>query len=225
MDLYNDLISFQDLKYKEFNCSLIPSRPKSYFIGVRIPILRKFSKEFIKDDRKDEFLNSIPHQYYEENMIHRYLIESIKDYNTFIIEINKLLPNLESWAETDGFRNKSIEKNLDIFLIQIKEWLKSSHPYTVRFSIDMLQSYYLKEKFDISHLKLVGEINDQDHYYIKMMQAWYYATAMIDHFDEVINYLLTSNINDWTYNKALQKAIESFRISDEQKIYLKSIKK
>ncbi|MBP9989280.1 MAG: DNA alkylation repair protein [Ruminococcus sp.] len=223
MDLIARLYELQDLKYRDFNSKLIPTVDKNKVIGVRTPDLRKLAKEFAKTDEAESFLNSLPHKYYEENNIHGFIIETIKDYDKCIYELNRFLPYVDNWATCDLISPKIFKKHTDELYEQIKIWISSDKTYTVRFGIEMLMSFYLDDLFDTKHFELVSSVCS-DEYYIKMMQAWYFATALAKHYDETLIFIESKKLDKWTHNKSIQKAVESYRITDEQKKYLKSLK-
>lgn len=215
------LFDHQDEKYRAFHSKLIPNVDKSRIIGVRIPHLRKYSKS-ISDEEKNIFFDELPHFYYEENNIHAFLIENIKDYDRVIFELERFLPFVDNWATCDSMRPRVLGKYPEKTLEKALEWIESELEYTVRFGIEVLMIYFLGNNFDKDIIKKVALI-DRKEYYIKMMCSWFFATAMIDHFDEVINYF--DIIDQQTKYKTISKALESFRISDEKKIYLKNYKK
>lgn len=218
------LFELQDLKYRDFNSKLIPTVEPDLIIGVRTPVLRKFAKEFSKDSRCDGFLKSLPHKYYEENNLHAFLIEQINDYDLCIAELERFLPYVDNWATCDMMRPKVFKKNTDHLLQKIKSWIKSDKTYTIRFGIEMLMTFYLDERFSPEYPEIVLSVKS-DEYYLKMMIAWYFATALSKHYDEILP-IITRGLPDvWTHNKAIQKAIESYRITDEQKKYLRTLKK
>ena len=221
--IQNRLFELQDLKYREFNSKLIPNVNPETIIGVRTPALRKMAKEISKTEDFKEFLNILPHKYYEENNLHGILIENIKDYDTVIDLLDNFLPFIDNWATCDMITPKIFKKNLDKLYEKINVWLKSEHTYTVRFGIKMLMSFYLDDNFKPEILELVsGVISDE--YYINMMIAWYFATAIAKQYDATIPYIEKKRLSKWTHNKTIQKAIESFRINDETKVYLRTLK-
>lgn len=221
--IQNRLFELQDLKYREFNSKLIPNVNPETIIGVRTPALRKMAKEISKTEDFKEFLNILPHKYYEENNLHGILIENIKDYDTVIDLLDNFLPFIDNWATCDMITPKIFKKNLDKLYEKINVWLKSEHTYTVRFGIKMLMSFYLDDNFKPEILELVsGVISDE--YYINMMIAWYFATALAKQYDATIPYIEKKRLSKWTHNKTIQKAIESFRINDETKVYLRTLK-
>ena len=221
--LINRLFEIQDLKYRDFSHSLMPTVDKEKVIGVRAPALRKLAKELSKDERSKNFMSSLPHVYYEENNLHAFLIEQIKDFDTAISEIDRFLPYVDNWATCDCMSPKAFKKDLDRLLTKIDQWLSSSHTYTVRYGICTLMRYYLDSRFSPDFLKKVAEIRS-DEYYVKMMIAWYFATALAKQYDATLPYIYEKKLDKWTHNKAIQKAIESYRVTDEHKAYLKTLK-
>ncbi|MBQ2420765.1 MAG: DNA alkylation repair protein [Clostridia bacterium] len=221
--LINRLFEIQDLKYRDFSHSLMPTVDKEKVIGVRAPALRKLAKELSKDERSKNFMSSLPHVYYEENNLHAFLIEQIKDFDTAISEIDRFLPYVDNWATCDCMSPKAFKKDLDRLLTKIDQWLSSSHTYTVRYGICTLMRYYLDSRFSPDFLKKVAEIRS-DEYYVKMMIAWYFATALAKQYDATLPYISEKKLDKWTHNKAIQKAIESYRVTDEHKAYLKTLK-
>lgn len=219
----NRLFELQDLKYRDFHSRLMPTVEKELIIGVRTPDLRKLSKEISKTEHGAEFLRILPHKYYEENNLHAFLIEDIKDYNSCIAELNRFLPFVDNWATCDMMRPKIFKKHLSELLEQIKIWIKSDDTYTVRFGVEMLMCYYLDDAFSTEYPEWVSQIHS-DEYYIKMMMAWYFATALAKQYDAVIPYIENNRLDADTHNKTIRKAIESFRITPEQKAYLRTLR-
>lgn len=222
--ILNRLFEMQDLKYRDFHSRLMPTVEKSKIIGVRTPDLRKFAKEISNSPLADGFIGNLPHEYYEENNLHAFLIEKITDYDKCIEEINRFLPFVDNWATCDMMRPKIFKKHLPELLGEIRKWLKSNDTYTVRFGIECLMCYYLDENFSPEYPRIISEIRS-DEYYIKMMQAWYFATALAKRYDEIIPYIEQNRLDSDTHNKTIQKAVESYRITDEQKLYLKTLKR
>lgn len=218
------LINMKDNNYKNFTSKLIPNINPNNIIGIRTPQLRLLAKELKNDKDIDIFLSILPHKYLEENSLHAYLLEQIKDYDKCIVEVNKLLPYIDNWATCDTLRPKCFKKNTNKLINEIKQWIKSDHTYTVRFAVGMLMSYYLDEHFKQDYLNMVAAVKS-DEYYVKMMIAWYFATALTKHYDSAIKFLVNNKLEKWTHNKTIQKAVESFRITKEQKEYLKSLKR
>lgn len=214
----------QDLKYRDFHSRLMPTVSKELIIGVRTPELRKFAKEISKTPHAGKFMKLLPHKYYEENNLHAFLIESIKDYDACIDELNRFLPYVDNWATCDMMRPKIFKNHLTELLGQIKIWLKSDETYTVRFAIEILMCFYLDENFSIVFPETVAEIRS-DEYYLKMMKAWYFATALAKQYDAVIPFLENNRLDADTHNKTIRKAIESNRITDDKKKYLRTLKR
>ena len=223
MKITDKLFELKDDKYADFSSKLTPNIDRISIIGVRVPDVRKLAKEYIKDEESKVFLNSLPHKYFDENMLHGLLISEIKDYEECIIKIEKFLPFVDNWAVCDIMSPKIFSKNTDKLIDKIKEWLKSNKVYTCRFGIGMLLKYYLDDNFKSEYLKLVSNIKSEE-YYINMMKSWFFATSLCKQWDDTIKYLEENKLDKWVHNKTIQKAIESYRITNEQKEYLKSLK-
>ncbi len=224
MDIQKKLLSMADEEYKKFNSKLIPTVPDELIIGIRTPILRQFAKDIAKTPEAEAFLDSLPHKYYEENNLHMFLIEQIKDFNKALYETEKFLPYIDNWASCDSRLNPVFKKNALKLLPKINEWLKSEHTYTVRYAIGLLMRLFLDEEYDMKYPGMVAQIRS-DEYYINMMIAWYFATALAKQYESVIPYITEHRLDKWTHNKAIQKAIESYRIDDETKQYLRGLKR
>lgn len=224
MNIREELFALQDLKYKDFQGKLMPTVDLDTIIGVRTPALRALVKEFFKTEEAAEFLNELPHQYYEENNAHAFLIEKIKDYDTCIVELERFLPYINNWATCDCMTPKVLKKHLPELLEKIQEWMTSNHTYTVRYGIGLLMRFYLDEAFEEKYLEMVANVRSEE-YYINMMIAWYFATALAKQYNATLPYIENQKMDVWTHNKAIQKAVESYRITPEQKIYLKTLKR
>lgn len=222
--IIKELYMFQDKKYLDFQSKLTPNIEKEKFIGVRVPILRKFAKEYVKDKNIDIFLNDLPHKYYDENMLHALIISEIKDYETCIAKVEKFLPYVDNWAVCDIMSPKVFKNNKDKLINNVLKWVKSNNTYTCRFGIEMIMTYYLDENFKSNYLEMVSKIKT-DEYYIKMVIAWFFATALAKKWNETISYLEENKLNIWIHNKTIQKARESYRITEKQKEYLKKLKR
>lgn len=223
MNVINELQSLQDVKYRDFQSKLIPTIDKSTIIGVRMPDLRKLAKKF--DEKQAQiFMQDLPHTYYEENMLHSILISNMKNYDDCIDNLERFLPFVDNWAVSDCISPKIFTKNTDKLIEKIKLWAKSPHAYTVRVAICLLMKYFLDEKFKVEYLNVATQIKSEE-YYVNMMVAWFFATALAKQWDDVIFVLEDNLLDEWTHNKTIQKARESFRITPEQKQYLKSLKK
>ena len=219
-----ELFSLQDLKYKEFHQKLMPTVNPDKVIGIRTPVLRKFAKEFSKREEAEGFLKNLPHKYYEEDNLHAFLLEEIKDYEKLIEELNKFLPFVDNWATCDMMRPKILKNHKTELLEDIKRWLNSKDIYTIRFAVNCLMLYYLEEDFKPEYLQWVKNIESQE-YYINMVRAWYFATALAKQYDETVKILENNALDKWTHNKTIQKANESYRITKEQKEYLRTLKR
>lgn len=217
------LFELQDLKYKEFQCKLMPTINPETVIGVRTPDLRKLAKEYSKTSEASDFLKILPHRYYEENNLHGFLIETITDFDAAVALVDAFLPYIDNWATCDLMSPKVFKKHLPELYEKIKVWLESDQTYTVRFGIEMLMSFFLYHNFKPDMLELVVDIRS-DEYYVNMMIAWYFATALAKQYDAALPYIREQRLEKWTHNKAIQKAIESYRISDESKAYLRTLK-
>ena len=222
-EIRNELFKMQDIAYRDFNSKLIPTVNKSLFIGVRTPELRKYAKQLAKREDIEEFLHSLPHKYFDENQLHAFIVSEIKDFKSCVDKVNEFLPYVDNWATCDQLSPKVFKKNHKELIAYIKEWLESDKVYTVRFGIGMLMEHFLDEDFDISYLETVSNIRS-DEYYVNMMIAWYFATALAKRYESVLPFIEKMSLDIWTHNKAIQKAVESLRISDEKKEYLKSLK-
>lgn len=218
------LFEMQDLKYRDFHARLMPTVSKNLIIGVRTPDLRKFAKEVSNTPYASEFIKILPHKYYEENNLHAFLIEQIKDYDVCISELNKFLPYVDNWATCDMMRPKIFKKHLPELSDQIKIWMASDATYTIRFGIEMLMCYYLDEHFSSEYPEAVAAVKSEE-YYVKMMAAWYFATALANQYDAVVPYLERNLLDADTQNKTIRKAVESYRITDERKVYLRTLKR
>lgn len=218
------LFELQDLKYRDFHSKLMPTVDKNFIIGVRTPALRKLAKEIKNSETAKEFLEILPHKYYEENNLHAFLIEEIREYDECIEELNRFLPFVDNWATCDMMRPKIFKKHLPELLTEIKKWLESDNTYAVRFGMECLMCYYLDDSFSPEYPEIISKIRS-DEYYIKMMQAWYFATALAKRYGEIVPYLENNRLDADTHNKTIRKVIESYRITDEQKSYLKTLKR
>lgn len=217
------LFELQDLKYRDFHAKLMPTVNKEKIIGVRTPALRVFAKKYGKTDEAKEYLQILPHQYYEENNLHGLLIEQIKDYDTCLEELERFLPYIDNWATCDMLAVKVVKNHLDTFIDEVYRWMESDHAYTIRFGISMLMSYYLEDAFQMEYPEKVAQIRSEE-YYVNMMRAWYFATALAKQYDKILPFIEKQKLDVWTHNKTIQKAIESYRITPEQKEYLRGLK-
>lgn len=217
------LFSMQDLGYRDFHSRLMPTVDKARVIGVRTPQLRKFAKEFAKTPEAAEFLRQLPHTYYEENNLHGFLIAGMKDFDECLAAMEEFLPYIDNWATCDLISPKVFQKHLPKLLLSIRRWIRSDRPYTVRFGIGMLMSFYLDEAFEPEYPELVASVRSEE-YYVNMMIAWYFATALAKQYEAALPYIEGRRLDLWCHNKAIQKSVESYRITPEQKDYLKTLK-
>lgn len=214
----------QDIGYKEFHSKLVPTMDKEQIIGVRTPQLRAFAKELGKMQEAELFLHQLPHQYYEENNLHGMLIMSVKNYEECVEKVKEFLPYVDNWATCDLLRPTVFKRHLPELIGEVKNWLQSDKTYTVRFGIGMLLSYYLDDAFAPEYLDWAAQIRSEE-YYVNMMTAWYFATALAKQYEKTLPYLKEQRLDVWTHNKTIQKAIESYRITPEQKEYLRGLKR
>ena len=220
MDIQKALFEMRDEKYRDFNAKLMPNIDKNTIIGVRVPQIRGLAKK-IKENTGD-FLEKLPHKYYEENNLHAFLIAEIADFDECIGKINDFLPYVDNWATCDSMKPKCFKKNKEKLLSEIEKWLKTEHEYTVRFAIGMLMTHFLDEDFDEKYLQKVSEIKS-DKYYINMMIAWYFQAALAKQWESAVKYIEKDRLSPWVRKKTVQKAKESYRITQKQKEYLKSL--
>lgn len=219
-EIQKHLFELQDIKYRDFHSRLMPDTDKETVIGIRVPVLRKYAKSIAGTELEDRFIDELPHQYYEENNLHMMLVTWIKDYDKCLSEVERFLPYIDNWATCDFPAPKCFENHKEELLPVIKRWIASGETYTIRYGIGMLMRLYLDADFDPEYVKLVAEVKS-DEYYVNMMIAWYMATALAKQWDAVIPYIEEHRMSDWVHRKTIQKAVESYRITDEQKRYLK----
>ena len=227
INIQQRLFELQDTEYKAFHAKLMPTVSLDVIIGVRTPALRKLAKELWRElpgDDVQSFLETLPHEYYEENNLHGFFIESIKDYEDCVRALDAFLPYVDNWATCDLMSPKVLGKYPAKLLEKVRLWLADSHPYTVRFAIGMLMRFYLDKEFDIAYPEMVAGVQSEE-YYVNMMRAWYFATALAKQYEAVLPYIEENRLDVWTHNKAIQKAVESLRITPEQKSYLKGLKR
>lgn len=208
-------------EYRDFSSNLMPTVDKNKVIGIRTPILRKYAKSL---ENYEGFLTELPHKYFEENNLHAFLIEREKDFDKCIQKLDAFLPYVDNWATCDSMKPKVLKKEPEKLLNHIKRWINSKDVYAIRYAINLLMSFYLDDNFDESYLTLVANVKSGE-YYINMMRAWYFATALAKRYNETVLYIKKQVLDMWTHNKTIQKAIESRRISIKQKQYLKTLKR
>lgn len=222
-EIQERLFELQDEKYRDFQVKLIPSVDPATVIGVRTPELRKLAKELAKRDDIDMFLDALPHDYFDENQLHAFILSGMKDYAGCMAGVCAFLPYVDNWATCDQMSPKAFSKNKDDLLVHIKDWLQSDKTYTIRFAAGMLMEHFLGDDFDAAYPELVAGISS-DEYYVNMMRAWYFATALAKQYESIIPFIEEKKLDSWTHNKAIQKSVESYRITPEQKAYLKTLK-
>ena len=213
----------QDIGYRELQIRTTPSVEASRIVGVRTPALRSLAKELGKREDVGEFLKILPHELFEEDQLHAFIISGYKDYGRAIDELERFLPYVDNWATCDQMSPKVFKKHRQELMEHIKKWIKSDKTYTVRFGVGMLMEHFLDEDFDVRYAEMVAELRS-DEYYVNMMIAWYFATALAKQYDEILPFIREERLAVWTHNKTIQKAIESYRITPEQKEYLKTLK-
>ena len=232
-EITQELVKLQDESYRAFQSKLIPGIPFDKVIGVRTPDLKRLAKNLVKKSKEDQkfslllqtFLSNLPHDYFDENQIHSFLICEEKNFENCLRQIEAFLPYIDNWATCDQLSPKVFKRleNTEALLPFINKWIKSGKTYTVRFAIGLLMQYFLDEKFKSEYMELVVSACS-DEYYVKMMVAWYFATALAKQYDAAVSILKEKRLEKWTHNKAIQKAIESYRITSEQKEYLRTLK-
>ena len=218
------LFSLQDKEYGALQARTIPSVDKERIIGVRTPALRSFAKELAKESDVDIFLASLPHKYFEEDQLHAFVVSLEKDFDKCIACVEAFLPFIDNWATCDQFSPIAFKKEPEKLLPYIDVWIKSDRTYTVRFAIGMLMQHFLDDRFDLKYADMVSAVHSEE-YYVNMMIAWYFATALAKQYEAILPYIEQKRLAEWTHNKAIQKAIESYRITPEQKGYLRTLKK
>ncbi len=219
----NDLFEMQDSGYRDFHAALMPTIEKDTIIGVRTPALRKYAKSFAKSSEAEVFLKDLPHRYYEENNLHGFMLCEMKDMERCVSELEAFLPYIDNWATCDMLRPKVFKKNPESLIPFVRKWLASGETYTMRYAIGMLLSYFLDEEFKPEYPELVASI-DSEEYYVQMMQAWYFATALAKQWDAVIPFIEQKRMSKWVHNKTIQKSVESYRITPSQKEYLRTFR-
>ena len=222
-NLYRELYDLQDLKYRDMQIKIIPGIEPESVIGVRTPQLRTLAKEILRSGDYKGFLDELPHRYFEENQLQAFLISGIKDVNECMEELEKFLPYVDNWATCDQMSPKIFKKHKEELFTHIQEWISSDKTYTVRFGVGMLMEHFLDDDYDIWYPRMVAGIRSKE-YYVNMMIAWYFATALAKQYESILPFIEEKKLDDWTHNKAIQKSVESRRITEEQKTYLKSLK-
>lgn len=224
MNIQKELFELQDISYGDFQAKLVPNIPRELLIGVRVPEARKLAKRLAKEPEASEFLKDLPHKYYDENILHALLISEMKDYDACIVAIDEYLPYIDNWAVCDILSPKIFKEHKTSLLEKIKEWSASDKTYTCRFGLEMLMSYFLDNDFKPDYLEITTSVHSEE-YYVRMMIAWFFATALAKQWDATIKYIENHRLDVWTHNKAIQKARESRRIAPKQNEYLKTLKR
>lgn len=223
MDVVDKLNKVKSEEYKEFQSKLVPNISKDTILGVKTPEMRDIAKEVFVSKDRDDFLSDLPHKYYEENLIHFFAISMIKDFEECAKRVEEFLPYVDCWPVSDQATPKTFKKNHQRLLPLIKKWISSEHVYTARFGLRMLMNEFLDNDFKEEYLEVAANKRGED-YYLKMMVAWYFATALAKQYDATIKYFEDHKLDDWVHKKAIQKAVESYRVTDEHKEYLKTLK-
>ena len=224
MNFTEELFALQDSSYGDFQAKLTPGIPREQFIGVRVPEVRKLAKKLAKEPGTASFLEDLPHKYYDENMLHALLLSEMKDYEACVAAVDRFLPYVDNWAVCDILSPKIFRRNKPALLKKIREWSASEKTYTCRFGIEMLMSHFLDDDFKPEYLEIPAAVRSEE-YYVRMMVAWFFATALAKQWDEAVKYVEEGRLDTWTHNKTIRKARESFRITPEQKEYLQSLKR
>ena len=224
MKIQKELFSLQDKKYMKFLSKLTPNVSEDTIIGVRIPEIRKLAKKLVKNDEYEDFLKELPHKYYDENLLHGAIISENKDFENCIELLNSFLPFVDNWAVCDTISPKIFKKHKKELIEKIKEWSQSDKTYTCRFGVEMLMTHFLDEDFKKEYLEMVANIHSEE-YYVKMVIAWFFATALAKQWDYAVIYLENNRLDVWVHNKTIQKARESLRILEDKKGYLKGLKR
>lgn len=223
MTVYEKLLKAKDDNYRDFQIRLVPNISVETIIGVRTPEIRRIAKEIYESEYKAEFLNVLPHKYYEENLLHFIILSMIRDFEECVRAVDAFLPYVDCWPVSDQASPRSFKKNHSKLLPYIRKWIASEHVYTARFGIRMLMNEFLEEDFREEYLDLVASKKGDD-YYLKMMGAWFFATALAKRYEESVRYFEDKKLDEWVHRKAIQKAVESYRVTDEHKEYLKSLR-
>ena len=224
MEIQKELFSLQDKKYMKFLSKLTPNVSEDTIIGVRIPEIRKLAKKLIKNDQYEDFLKKLPHKYYDENLLHGAIISEIKNFENCIQLLDNFFPFIDNWAVCDTISPKIFKKHKRELIEKIREWVKSDKTYICRFGVEMLMTHFLDEDFENEYLEIVANIHSEE-YYVKMVIAWFFATALAKKWDCAVIYLENDRLDVWVHNKTIQKARESLRILEDKKGYLKGLKR
>lgn len=222
-NLRRELFNLRDETYRDFQAKSVPNVAKEKFIGVRTPALSRLVKKYFRDVDAQSFLNDLPHKYFEENSIHASLLSELKNFNECLSATKIFLPYVDNWATCDSISPKIFQQHTAELEAEISNWLKSEHVYTVRFGLSMLMKFYLGENFDVKYLERAAEVRSEE-YYVQMMAAWLFATALAKHYDAVIEFLTERRLSPPIHKRTIRKALESRRITAEQKIFLRGLR-
>ena len=223
-EIQERLFALQDLEYRDFNSKLTPSVDKETVIGVRFPALRALAKELKDTPEAEAFLNELPHDYFEENNLHACLLSTMRDFDEALADVEHFLPYVDNWSTCDTISPAAFRKTPERLLPHIEGWLNSGRTYTVRYGVKCLMSYFLDDRFRPAYPERVSVLRSEE-YYVNMMIAWYFATALAKQYDAAVPYIEQNRLDQWTHNKAIQKAIESYRVTEEHKAYLRTLKR
>ena len=222
------LFALQDIEYRDFQSNLIPNVDKEFFIGIRTPVLRKYTKDLVKDASKaddlNQFLNTLPHTYFDENQLHAFILSEMKDFNTCVTYVDAFLPYIDNWATCDQMSPKVFRKHRKELQEEIRKWIRSDRTYTIRFGTGMLMEHFLDGDFRPEYLELAASVRSEE-YYVNMMTAWFFATALAKQYEAALPFLEEQRLDVWTHNMTIRKAAESFRVAPEHKVYLKTLKR
>ena len=218
-----ELKRLQDTKYREMQIRIIPTVKPESIIGVRTPELRQMAKRYALAPDISVFMNDLPHRFFEENQLHAFILSGMKDYRACLDALDRFLPYVDNWATCDQMSPKVFRKHRKELTADIRRWIGSKETYTIRFGIGMLMEHYLDGDFDPVYLETAAGVRSEE-YYVNMMTAWFFATALAKQYDAALPYIERHRLDDWTHNKAIQKAVESYRITPEQKAYLRTLK-
>ena len=222
-EIRDALFGMRDESYRAFQAKLIPTMNPETMIGVRTPALRSLARQMVRAGDYAAFLNELPHRYFDENQLHAFVLSEMRDFGECVDGVCRFLPFVDNWATCDQLSPKVFKRHRPELLAYVEQWLNSGQTYAVRFAIGMLMAHYLDEDFDGAYLRKVSQV-PAGTYYVSMMVAWYFATALAKQYDAALPYIEGHKLDPWTHNKAIQKSLESYRISDERKAYLRGLK-
>ena len=222
-EICGELFEMADSVYKDFHSKLIPTVDNDRIIGVRTPDLRKYAKTLKNSEKRLSFLDCLPHNFYDENNLHAFLIEQEKDFSSCVAELNRFLPYVDNWATCDMMNPKVLKTDKSALLREIKKWIVKDDIYSVRFGLKMLMDHFLDEDFSADYLELAASVKS-DEYYINMMISWFFATALTKRYEETLPFIIDKRLSKFCHNKTISKACDSFRIAKKNKEYLKTFR-